>query len=146
MNRLALLIPLIAAAGGVAAQDVASITASEGTVLVNQGEQFVAVQSGQSVKAGDRVMASDGASANVRYPDGCDLRIAPGTLVTVPAVSPCAGGVPIVQNAAPAGTGAVGAGATAGGNVATAAWIAGGVLAGVAVYHLVEDDDDTSSP
>lgn len=145
MNKL----PIVALAllpAGVSAQEVATVRVVDDSITVNQGEQFVAARAGQPVKAGDRIMASGGSSATVTYADGCDLTIAPGTLVTLPAVSPCAGGVPLVQGTMPAGGAVVGSSATAGSTGATVAWIAGGILVGVGVYQLVEDDDDTSSP
>lgn len=145
MNRLAMAAFVLLAAD-VSAQSVATLSVVEGPITINQGEQFIAARPSQSVKAGDRIMAADGSSATVTYADGCNLQIAAGTLVTLPATSPCAGGVPLVQGTMPAGGAVVGSTAATGSTGATVAWIAGGVLVGVGVHELIEDDDDTSSP
>ena len=53
-----------------AADSVASLSSQEGTVLVNQGEEFITAADNQSLKAGDRVMLMEGASAEITF-TGC---------------------------------------------------------------------------
>lgn len=60
--------------------------------MVNQGKQFVAVQPGHTLAAGDRVMVMQGGSAVLRFSDGCDVTLSGGSVVTVPETSTCAGG------------------------------------------------------
>lgn len=89
------------AASAFAADPVATLSSQEGTVLVNQGEEFTTANANQALKAGDRVMLMEGASAEITFADGCALPLLAGSLVDVPAVSPCAGGVAKVQNLGP---------------------------------------------
>lgn len=131
------------------AQETMDATASavNGTVQVNTGEQFQPLQSGQALRPGDRVMATGSGSATISFSDGCTLTVEPGTMVTVPAVSTCAGGVVAAQSIAPASGKAVGSSAAYSGGVDwTGVWIiAGTVLVGGAVMFN-EDEKNTVSP
>ena len=89
------------AASAFAADSVATLSSQEGTVLVNQGEEFTTANANQALKAGDRVMLMEGASAEITFADGCALPLLAGSLVDIPAVSPCAGGVAKTQNLGP---------------------------------------------
>jgi hypothetical protein len=74
------------------AASAATLSAANGSVMVNQGKQFVSAQAGQALAAGDRVMVMQDGNAVVRFDDGCDVTINGGSVATVPAVSTCAGG------------------------------------------------------
>lgn len=74
------------------AASAATLSSANGSVMVNQGKQFVSAQSGQALAAGDRVMVMQDGSAVVRFDDGCDVTINGGSVAVVPAVSTCAGG------------------------------------------------------
>ena len=88
----------------------------EGSVLLNQGAQFADAAVDTLTKQGDRVMAMEGARAVIHFDDNvdenddrhrdhaCDLVVDPGTIITVPDKSPCAGGVVSVEKVAPTGT------------------------------------------
>ena len=89
------------ATSALAAEPVATLSAQEGTVLVNQGEEFATAAEGQALQAGDRVMLMEGASATLTFADGCTLPLASGSLLEVPAVSTCAGAVANVQKIGP---------------------------------------------
>ena len=136
---------------------VASASTVNGPVQVNQGEQFLPLQTGQSLRAGDRVMAMQDGSATLTFQDGCTLTVAPETMIVVPSTSTCAGGVATAQAITPGSTDAVGAtsyqGETAtasGGTGSTYSgvdWagfgiVAGTVLVGNAVLFSDDDDDD----
>lgn len=130
-------------------QDVASLEEIEGSVLVNQGVEFVPGTLGQSLNENDRVMAEEGEnSALLKYSDGCDIKVDPGTIVTVPENSPCLCGILLVQNAAPAGGAVIGAASTSALPI-----VFGGIVTGI-IYiilqgdddEVIEDDDDTVSP
>ena len=84
-----------------AADSVGTLSSQEGTVLVNQGEEFTTADADQALKAGDRVMLMEGATAEITFADGCALPLEAGSLVDIPAVSPCAGGVAKVQQMGP---------------------------------------------
>ena len=84
-----------------AADSVGTLSSQEGTVLVNQGEEFTTADANQPLQAGDRVMLMEGATAEITFADGCALPLEAGSLVDIPAVSPCAGGVAKVQQMGP---------------------------------------------
>lgn len=74
------------ATGATAAQ----LSAVKGSVMVSQGAAFAKAGAGAALKAGDRVVASDNSSAELRYADGCVVTLAPQAVATVGAKSPCA--------------------------------------------------------
>lgn len=92
-----------------AADGVAVLGNQQGTVLVNQGEEFVTAGQAQSLKAGDRVMVMEGGAADITFNDGCVLALAPGSLAIVPALSTCAGSVAAVEQISPSYAQAIGA-------------------------------------
>lgn len=113
MNRiaagvLASFLATTAFAAEEAAPVSATITGQEGTVLVNQGEQFVTASDAQALIAGNRVMVMEGGSAEITFADGCVLPLASGSLLEVPAVSTCASKVASVQRIGPSYAQAVG--------------------------------------
>ena len=126
---------------------VASAVNVAGPVQVNQGEQFLPLRTGEQLRAGDRVMALRNGSAVIKFKDGCDLKVDPETMVTVPDVSTCAGGVVAAQAIAPADSDAVGTVATASGGIDTtgAAIITGIVVVGDAILFN-ENNNETVSP
>lgn len=139
MNRLtAIAAASFLALPAFAAEPVATLSQQEGTVLVNQGEEFTTATENQALMAGDRVMLMEGASAELSFTDGCALPLAEGSLLEIPAVSPCAGGVASVQKLGP--TMAQAPGATNDDDDNTAAYlIFGGALAGI-IYQVTKDD------
>jgi len=120
----------------------ASLADVEGSVLINRGEQFVAGASGDLVGNGDRVMAMEGSSALLKYDDGCDVEIEPGTVATLSEGSPCAGWLLSVEAVAPSSGLAVGGGVAKG--VSPWIYVPAVVVAGVLLYE--EFSDDPSSP
>lgn len=84
MNRLAFALTIaLAASAGVAAQPAATLASAKGSVLVNQGKQFVSAQAGQLLTAGDRVMIMQGGSATLRFADGCVKNLDSGSMLLV---------------------------------------------------------------
>ena len=115
MIRTALILSALVAAPAFASESesAATLTAQQGTVLVNQGDEFVTATEAQPLLAGDRVMVMEGGSAEITFADGCVLPLASGSLVDVPAVSTCAGTVARVQKLGPSYAQAVGSRASA---------------------------------
>lgn len=137
MIRLATAIAAtLLATSALASEPVATLSAQEGTVLVNQGEEFATAAEGQALQAGDRVMLMEGASATLTFTDGCALPLEAGSLVEVPAVSTCAGAVAKVQKIGPTYAQAVGSRARDNDN---ATLIFAGVAA-VIVWDLMSND------
>jgi hypothetical protein len=108
MFRTALVLSALVAGPAFAAESVAALSAQQGTVLVNQGDEFITAAESQALLPGDRVMVMEGGSAEITFADGCVLPLAAGSLLDVPAVSTCAGGVASVQNIGPSYAQAVG--------------------------------------
>lgn len=73
ISPLLLAVALSAATGAQAAEKIvlASLGDVSGKVMINQGRGFVAARPGMEVSVGDRVIALEGASAQVLYKDGC---------------------------------------------------------------------------
>lgn len=111
MIRTALILSALIAAPAFAENEdtAASLTAQQGTVLVNQGDEFVTALPAQALKAGDRVLVMEGGSAELTFTDGCVLPLEEGSMLDVPAVSTCAGTVANVQSIGPSYAQAVGA-------------------------------------
>ena len=109
MRQLALAISALLVAGtSLAASSVASLNVSNGSVLVNQGKQFVTAQPGQILAAGDRVMVMEGGNAAVKYADGCVQALGSGSLVVVAAQSVCASGINKIAQISPVSAQAAG--------------------------------------
>jgi len=90
------------------APKVAIIDEIDGSVMVNTGEKFVSAIEGQSLKAGDRVMASKNGSAVLIFDDNCRSEIKANTMVIIPERSICEGDKMVSQT--------VGGGSTGSGN------------------------------
>jgi len=84
---------LIAIAGQASADGaVAALNSNTGSVLVNQNGRFVPLKAGTRLHAGDRLMALNGGSSDVIYPDGCKVAVNSGSLIRVSNTSPCQSG------------------------------------------------------
>ena len=70
----------------------ATLSSAQGSVMLNQGKQFVPIKPGQALNAGDRLMVMQGGSAQLRFADGCDVTVEGGSMVAIPTASTCAGG------------------------------------------------------
>ena len=117
MIRTALILSALFAAPAFAAEAVepaATLSAQQGTVLVNQGDEFITATESQPLQAGDRVMVMEGGSAEITFTDGCVLPLASGSLLDVPALSTCAGTVASVQSIGPSYAEAMGGSSTSG--------------------------------
>ncbi len=77
------------AADAVAAPLQATLKEVTGSVLVNQGEQFVELAPGTQLKPGDRVMSMEDSKALVRYFDDCEVEVEEGNVYTIDERLPC---------------------------------------------------------
>jgi len=126
----------------VSAQDgmgVAILDEMNGSVLVNQGEKFVAATEGQSLNAGDRLMVTKTANATLVFGKDCTTEVKAGTMVTIPERSICDGGQLITQSLEPGagtapGSNTAGAGATGSGNAGI--YGLAGVALAIAAYQI----------
>jgi hypothetical protein len=87
MNRA-----IIALSAAVLVASPAAATTVElvkGKVLINKGSGFRPTTSGTQAGVGDQLLANAGGSATLVYPDGCQVRIVPGTVVSVGKQPPC---------------------------------------------------------
>ncbi len=77
----------VAATGAQAAERIvlASLGDASGKVMINQGQGYVAARSGMAVHEGDRVIALEGAAAQIVYQDGCVASLKERNLLPVSA-------------------------------------------------------------
>lgn len=118
---------------------VAILDEMNGSVLVNQGEKFVAASEGQSLNAGDRLMVTKSGSATLVFGKGCTTEVKGGTMVTIPAQSICDGGQLVTQSLEPGagaapGSSGTGVGATGSGNAGI--YTLAGVTLAIAAYEI----------
>ena len=64
-------------------------TVVEGPVMVDNGNGYVAVDSGTPVQPGSSVIAQPGAGGQIVYDDGCSVVVEEGYIVFVEPQSPC---------------------------------------------------------
>jgi hypothetical protein len=109
MRKLVLAMSTVLFAGAsLAASSVATLNVGNGSVLVNQGKQFVTAQPGQILSVGDRVMVMEGGVATVRFADGCVQTLSSGSLAVVGAQSSCASGTSNIAQMSPVNAQAAG--------------------------------------
>jgi hypothetical protein len=112
MTRVRHCLPIITAAcltsiGPVQADDSAGVLREvRGTVLVNQGKDYVVGYSGMKLKPGARVFTGDGASAVVKQTDGCLTPLEPNLRFIPREASICQTGVATIERIGPTDTGA----------------------------------------
>jgi hypothetical protein len=94
-------------------ESVATLMEVNGAVLVNQGKDYQAAQSGMKLMANDRVFTKDKASAVIASKQGCVTRVGSNSLYVVKPVDPCHGGA-AAQKLAPGGYEVGGGGASTG--------------------------------
>lgn len=114
-----------------AADATATLSDTQGTVLVNQGEMFITAMPGTALQAGDRVMVMEGGNAILTYADGCQLPVTAGSLVTVAATT-CA--ATVTEKVGPMFAQAVGDSAPVSGVAASSAAIDGVFLVAAGVW------------
>ena len=70
----------------------ATVEPGQGDLSVNQGQGFQKATGRIDARVGDSVMVSPNGSATVAYADGCTIKLQPGAVMTIGALSPCAAG------------------------------------------------------
>ncbi|MFY2763010.1 hypothetical protein [Arenimonas sp. MALMAid1274] len=153
MIRITCLIAASLLAGSAFAADAdanqvaaASLANQQGTVLVNQGEEFVTAADSHVLMAGDRVMVMEGGTAEIVFTDGCVLPLASGSLVQVPATSTCAGSVASVESIGPSYAQAVGASEDDDSTLKTTLWMGTAIVAMIAALGGDADPKDPPLP
>ncbi len=124
-----------------AAEGVAILDEIKGSVLVNQGENFVPGVEGQSLNSGDRVMVTKNGNAIIVFGKDCQTEVKTGTIVTIPEQSICEGGKLVTQSLEPGagtapGTSGTGVGATGSGNAGI--YTLAGVALAIAAYEILK--------
>ena len=76
--------------GMTAAHADATVSPTDGGVLLFKGKGFVRTTAPTALKVGDRAMVAQGNRAKVSYSDGCAVDLLPGAVHIVGPVSPCA--------------------------------------------------------
>jgi hypothetical protein len=75
-----------------ATTQTATIEPVQGDLSLNQGQGFQRVDGRVQANVGDSLMVAPGGSASLVYPDGCQVTIQPGSVVSIAPLSPCASG------------------------------------------------------
>jgi hypothetical protein len=121
----------------------AQLQSASGQVLVIQSKGVAAGHSGEALAAGDRVLVKTG-QASVRFADGCAVALKAGSMATIGAVSPCAGGAGLVsvQAAEPAAFGEAFKHITPGGVLAAAGSV---ILVGAVIDGVINADHRCNS-
>lgn len=86
---LAMLAVSSAGAQTTAPLQVASLGPVTGKVMINKGKGFAAARSGAVLAPGDRVIALNGSSAAIVYPDGCIAELRENSLLAVDKRTQC---------------------------------------------------------
>ena len=134
---------------------VAALGDVSGKVLVNQGRGFVSAKPGMEIRSGDRIVALDGAAAQVVYGDGCVTDLKENNLLSVDGkcatqpVAPRSENIKLAQAIGTAPAAPAAGGAAAGGGAAAAGGSGGfipviGGLFVVAAPFLNDDDSNVN--
>jgi hypothetical protein len=67
----------------------ATVTATQGQVMINRGQGYQLLVGSTEVDPGATVIVNPGGSAQVVYPDGCQVAVEPFTVHAINAISPC---------------------------------------------------------
>jgi hypothetical protein len=88
----AIAIGLTCFAGQASAMDgaFAQVSSVAGSVAVNSGGAYAPASASTVLNVGDRIVSMNGASAQIKYADGCVVNVAAASMATVGATSPCA--------------------------------------------------------
>ena len=116
----------------------AQLQSAKGEVLVIQAKGTLSARGGEALAAGDRVLVKTG-QASVQFSDGCKVALKPGSMATIGAASPCAGGAGLVSvhMAEPAAFSEVLKQITPGGVLATAGSV---ILVGAVIDGVINSD------
>jgi hypothetical protein len=88
-TTLALAAASAASAQTAAPLQVASLGPVSGKVMINKGKGFVAARPGIALAPGDRVIALNGSTAAIVYPNGCVAEMRENSLLAVDARTQC---------------------------------------------------------
>lgn len=136
-------IALLGISGQAMAAQTAQLGSVSGSVLVNQNGRFAPVTEATQLRAGDRVLAMNGA-AKLTYADGCAVDVAPRSMVTV---SDAACGGEQAKLIRAQYTDADNDGYyEAGSNADLWLWIGFGILTAAVVIAAWDDDESPVSP
>jgi hypothetical protein len=89
---------------------IASVAQVEGSVLVNQGREYVLVHPGIQLRAGHRIMTLEKAGVSVVYKDGCVQRLNENAVMTLKSAGECSAKTAQVRSVGPHYAEAIGAG------------------------------------
>ncbi len=135
---------MLSGQAAMAAENV-RLSAVSGSVMVNQNGRFAPAAKGSALRAGDRIVATDGA-ASLTYADGCNVAVSARSMATVAAVSPCANGSSGLIKASTVTRQDGGGSDGYGDNTDLWLWLGFGVVTVVATAVALDDDADPSSP
>src|SRR5438552_72808 len=88
VRKFTVLVCLISALSLGTSAVAATVTATQGQVLVNRGNGYQRVVGSTQAGTGATVVANPGGSAQVVYSDGCVVTVEPGSVYTIAPQSP----------------------------------------------------------
>lgn len=128
-------------------EPIAQIDRIDGLVMISQGSRYIDAREGMDLRALDRLLVLEDASALLKFSDGCQMTLDEASLLNIAGPETCASaieqaatsqlgstptsGTTTSAGAGTAGSGAGAAGAGAGAAGAGAAAAGGGALAGI---------------
>lgn len=128
------------------AAEGARVNSVTGSVMISQNGRFVPASNGTVLRAGDRIVASNG-SARLVYSDGCNVAVSARSMATVAAASPCVGGSSgVVKVSTRADDNQEGGAYGYADNRDLWLWLGFGVVTITATAAALADDSDPSSP
>jgi len=95
LKRFALTV--LAATVAVSQVHAGSLSAVDGTAMINRGDGFKPLEAGAEIRPGDKVLMPKDGAGKVTFRDGCTVQLQPGQMLSMSATSPCAGGSNVAQ-------------------------------------------------
>jgi hypothetical protein len=91
MRFASAIVAFVAAIAVDGASFAATVTATQGQVMINRGQGYQLLVGSSDVDPGATVVVNPGGSARVVYPDGCAVTVEPLVVHAINAESPCEG-------------------------------------------------------
>jgi len=91
---------------GAQSDSVAKLVQIQGSVLVNQGRNYVSAQTGMGLRSGDNILALEDSSAVIVYGNDCEVRLEANSLLALEDENQCLRGIaPVAPPTVIAGSG-----------------------------------------
>jgi len=126
-----------------AAEPLGAVARIQGSALINQGESYIPAREGMAIKEGDRMIATEGSSAIIKFNDGCHFTLQDNQVLTIGAKSACAAADTVASY--PVNPQAAAAPAAMGTGALVAAGVAAAAIIGIVIANNNASDDSTTA-